>query len=69
MLDRTSPGLEKVHEVPYEKSDSLGSLKEEAPRPTPGLTERTLIPGNSYHSTLMPEWMGHSIQIKEKCII
>ncbi|XP_053479488.1 proline-rich transmembrane protein 4 isoform X3 [Ictalurus furcatus] len=45
MPNRTSPGLDKVHEVPYEKKDSRSSLKEETSRPNPGLRARTLIPG------------------------
>ncbi|KAF7698904.1 proline-rich transmembrane protein 4 [Silurus meridionalis] len=44
MPSRTD-SLDKVHEGPYEKNDSLGSLKEETSRPTPGLTARALLPG------------------------
>ncbi|MCJ8733163.1 hypothetical protein PDJAM_G00219970 [Pangasius djambal] len=42
---RTSLGLDKAHDGPYEKNDSLGSLKEETSRPTPGWTASTIIPG------------------------
>lgn len=71
MSSRTSPGFDKVHEGPYVKNNSLGSLKEETSNPTPGSTSHTLIPGKSALTliTIMPEWLGHSTQIKEKGIM
>ncbi|KAF5905505.1 proline-rich transmembrane protein 4-like, partial [Clarias magur] len=38
-------GSDKVHEGPYEKNNSLETLKDEASRPSPGLTARTLTSG------------------------
>lgn len=47
---RASHGSNKVHERLYEKNNSLETLKDETPRPTPELTARTLTSGNSKHS-------------------
>lgn len=71
MPSRTSPRLDKVHEGPYEKNNSLVFLKKETSRPTPGLTARTLIPGNSALTLIaqMPVWLGQSTQIQEKGIM